>query len=84
LVKGADERVGISVAEQIAGLVQLERGLLQVVLCHFTASFFHQVLKSKLFGEEGHAPRDGEGREAGIRAEGGESFRWKGGPLRDR
>src|SRR6266568_3638373 len=46
LVKCPDEGIRIFVSEEIGGLVQFERGLQQVVLCHFPPRFFHPAVRS--------------------------------------
>ena len=52
LVKCPDEGVRVFVPQQIRGLVQFERGVQQVVLCHLPPRFFHQALKRKSLCEQ--------------------------------
>src|SRR3974390_1674729 len=52
LVKCPDEGVRFFVSQQICRLVQLERGLGQVVLCHIPPPFFHESVKRYSFFEQ--------------------------------
>jgi hypothetical protein len=51
-VEGANERVGVLVAEHVVCLVELERSVQQVVLGQLPTGLFHETVERQLLRQE--------------------------------